>query len=237
MLRQIVSYGKVPKHNVPAVMALCHAAITREVPGLTSLSSKSHVDEAFSKLGALDAEDRANANATDRHSFSVASDGGSDNNVKTVYKGAVELAAVTRWKGAPGECGEPVTSPLACMDLGNNQTAKQGCAALLAMFVRAGLQADKLTSVEGDSTEHAHQQRCKFIGELQRLGLKVDRALAENCYRHLSVLEEKASMDAAFPGEELVNMLRMIHEVLHAQPLYYEQLWGFCGLPMDFFGS
>ena len=87
MLRQIVSYGKVPKHNVPAVMALCHAAITREVPSLTSLSSKSHVDEAFSKLGALDAEDRANVNATDRHSFSVASDGGSDNNVKTVYKG------------------------------------------------------------------------------------------------------------------------------------------------------
>ena len=74
MLRQIVSYGKVPKHNVPAVMALCHAAITREVPDFTSLTSASHVDEAFAKLGALDAEDRAAANATDRHSFAVASD-------------------------------------------------------------------------------------------------------------------------------------------------------------------
>ena len=213
MLRQIVSYGKVPKGNVAAVMALCHAAITREVPDFTSLTSSSHVDEAFGKLGALDAADRAATNATDRHSWAIASDGGSDNNVKTVYKGAVELAAVTRWRGAAGERGEPVTSPLACMDLGNNQTAKQGCAALLAMFVRAGLQAGKLTSAEGDSTEHAHQQRCKFIAELEKLGLKVDRALAENCYRHLSVLEEKASMDSAFPGEELVNMLRMIQEV------------------------
>ena len=79
MLRQIVSYGKVPKHNVPAVMALCHAAMTRKVPDDTSLTSSSHVDEAFAKLGALDAEDRAAANATDSHSFAVASDGGSDN--------------------------------------------------------------------------------------------------------------------------------------------------------------
>ena len=97
------------------------------------------------------------------------------------------------------------------------------------------MQADKLTSAEGDSTEHAHQQRCKFIAELEKLGLKPNRALAENCYRHLAVLEESAAMNAAFPGEELVNMLRMIHEVLHSQPLYYEQLWGFCGLPMDVF--
>ena len=32
-------------------------------------------------------------------------------------------------------------------------------------------------------------------------------------------------MDAAYPGEEVVNYLRLFHEVVHAMPEYYSELW------------
>ena len=57
------------------------------------------------------------------------------------------------------------------------------------------------------------------------------RAIIEGCYRHLTVLEEKAAMDAAFPDEEVISYLRCFYEVLHAQPIYYEQMWLAAGLP------
>ena len=171
MMRRLVSEGKVAAHNVGAVWAIVYAGITRTVPSEVYIPNAAYVDHAFHKLGVMDAEDLAAEHAADLHSWAIASDTG---NRKTLsqYNGAMELMSLTRWKGKPGEKGEPVTSPLACKDLGNNQTARQGCAALLAAFERAKLQALKLTQVEGDSTEHAEQQRRKFITALEQLGLQ-----------------------------------------------------------------
>ena len=226
MMRRLVSEGKVAKQNVGAVWAIVYSGITRAVPSEMYIPNAAYVDQAFHKLGAMDAEDLAAELAKDLHSWAIASDTG---NRKTLsqYDGAMELMSLTRWRGKRGEKGEPFTSPLACKDLGNNQTARQGCAALLAAFERAKLQASKLSQVEGDSTEHAEQQRRKFITALEQLGLQAGRAIAENCYRHLTVLEEKAVMEAAYPGAEVVNFMRMIHEVRAHTP----------SLPLPFLSS
>ena len=42
-------------------------------------------------------------------------------------------------------------------------------------------------------------------------------------------------MEAAFPQHEIESYLRMIHEVLHAQPTYYTTAWEESGLPMNMF--
>lgn len=40
-------------------------------------------------------------------------------------------------------------------------------------------------------------------------------------------------MGAAFPGDEVVDYLRMFYEVWHAQPEYYCEVWLQCGHPIN----
>ena len=193
-------------------------------PSDENLLNNAFVDSAIAKLGALYAEARHKVLSVDTHCHSIASDTGNRKHMAQ-YKGAMEVVALTRWDSS--QC-KPVSEPLACKDLGNNQTALQGCAALLAVHKRAGLRPEKCIQAAGDSTEHAHQQRVKFLNKLsQQGGVAPDqvRSQAENCYRHLTVLEENAAMEAAYPGEEVVNYLRLFHEVVHAMPEYYTELW------------
>ena len=217
LVRRIVSEGKVAKQNIPIVCALCYTLHTGAVPPEESLLNQAFVDDAFAKLGALDAEKRQGVNSNDKYYHAIASDTGNRKHCAQ-YKGAMEVVALTRWDAKQNK---PISEPIACKDLGNNQTALQGCQALRAVHAREGLRREKCTQVAGDSTEHAYQQRTQFVKGLA----SNDKATVENCYRHLIVLEEHAAMEAAFPGDEIINYLRMFHEVIHAQPEYYEELW------------
>lgn len=96
-----------------------------------------------------------------------------------------------------------------------------------------------LLQVETDNTEHAQLGMRKFVEAvlLADPTTKKGRAIVENCYRHLTVLEEQAAMAAAFAGDEIVNYLRMFYEVWHAQPEYYQAIWEQCDLPPDVFDA
>eukprot|EP00966_Prymnesium_polylepis_P331794 7387361-Prymnesium_polylepis.1 len=79
------------------------------------------VSTAFARLGALDLEARQEKNRSDVHGHAIASDTGNRKHMAQ-YKGAMEVVALTCWDA---ELGKPVSVPIACKDLGNNQTAQQ----------------------------------------------------------------------------------------------------------------
>ena len=91
-----------------------------------------------------------------------------------------------------------------------------------------------LLQCETDNTDHAQLGMRNFISDvLKDVPLESRRAIVENCYRHLTVLEEQAAMGAAFSGDEVVNYLRMFYEVWHAQPEYYRAAWLQCRHPLS----
>ena len=102
-----------------------------------------------------------------------------------------------------------------------------------AVYQREGLRPEMLSQLGGDNTDHALQQRGRTAEFLAALSGKPSRAMVENCYRHLCVLEEKAAMAVSFQQDEVVNMLRTVYEVIHAMPEYYEALWRARGLPIN----
>eukprot|EP00966_Prymnesium_polylepis_P320462 7376848-Prymnesium_polylepis.1 len=127
----------------------------------------------------------------------------------------MEVMVACVWEDGVG----PVAEPLACKDLGNDQTALQGSLAYKAAYERGGFSAEQLIQCETDNTDHAQLGMRNFISDtLKDVPAEKRRAIVENCYRHLSVLEEQACMTAAFPGDEVVNFLRMFYEVTHATP-------------------
>ena len=114
------------------------------------------------------------------------------------------------------------------------QTAHQGALAYKAAFDRGGFSPEMLLQAETDNTDHAQIGMRSFIADvLKDVPLEKRRAIVENCYRHLTVLEEQAAMGAAFPGDEIICYLRMFYEVWHAQPEYYREVWLQCGLPLN----
>ena len=176
----------------------------------------------------MDREVRVERNKADPHMKSIAGDSGADK-TKSQYHGAMELIVMCSW--ALDQSG-PICEPIACTDLGGDQSARQGQAAYTAAIEREGITADRLSSLETDNTDHARMTLEGVVAKLDPTELK---AIVEGCYRHLAVLEEKAAMDAAFPDEEVISFLRCFYEVLHAQPIYYEQMWLAAGLPHSIF--
>ena len=231
LLRRFVSETKIAKHNVAAALALAFTIHTGEVPSEANLINEALIDGAFEKLGALDQEKRAAVNKARKHGVAIAGDTGNRKHCAQ-YKGAMEVMVACVWEEGVG----PVAQPLACKDLGNDQTARQGSTAYKAAFDRGGFTAEQLIQAETDNTEHAQLGMRNFIADaLKDVPPEKRRAIVENCYRHLSVLEEQACMRAAFPGDEVVNYLRMFYEVWHAQPEYYSAIWAQCGLPPKVF--
>eukprot|EP00966_Prymnesium_polylepis_P205248 4756310-Prymnesium_polylepis.1 len=108
------------------------------------------IDGAFEKLGALDQEKRAAVNKARRHGVAIAGDTGNRKHCAQ-YKGAMEVMVACVWEEGVG----PVAEPLACKDLGNDQTARQGSATYKAAFDRGGFTAEQLIQAETDNTEHA----------------------------------------------------------------------------------
>ena len=131
----------------------------------------------------------------------------------------------------------PVAQPLACTDLGSDQTAQQRSLAYKAAFDCAGFIGEQLLQCETDNTDHAQLGMRNFVAScLSSVPAQAKRrAIVENCYRHLPVLEEQAAMSVAFPGDEVVNFLRMFYEVTHATPEYYHELWEKLNLPIKVF--
>ena len=224
LLRRFVSEAM---HNVQAVLSLAFVIHTGTLPKEENMINNSLVPPAFSKLGIMDREARVGRNKADPHMKSIAGDTGADK-TKSQYHGAMELIAMCSW--ALDQSG-PICEPIACTDLGGDQSARQGKAAYTAAIEREGITADKLSSLETDNTDHA---RMTLEGVVATLDPATCRAIIEGCYRHLTVLEEKAAMDAAFPDEEVINYLRCFWEVLHAQPIYYEQMWLVCRATYSF---
>jgi hypothetical protein len=156
----------------------------------------------------------------------VAGDTGADK-TKAQYHGHMELIVLCSWL-----LGQVVCEPIACTDLGGDQSSKHASEVYLAALEREGVAVDRLTSLESDNTDHA---RMGLEGVLASLPKEACLAIVEGCYRHLTVLEENGAMEAAFPDEEVVNYTRMLHEVVHASPEYYEEQWAAAGLPANCF--
>ena len=234
LIRRFVSETKISLSNVAPALALAFTIHTGEVPAETNMVQKALVDGAFDKLSMLDQENSAEAAKLRKHGVAIAGDTGNRKHCAQ-YKGAMEVMVQSYWEEGVG----PTAKPLACTDLGNDQTAQQGHLAYKAAFDRAGLTAKMLLQVETDNTEHAQLGMRKFVEAvlLADPTTKKGRAIVENCYRHLTVLEEQAAMAAAFAGDEIVNYLRMFYEVWHAQPEYYQAIWEQCDLPPDVFDA
>ena len=230
LLRRFVSETKLSKKNVAAALAIAFTIHTGEVPTEANLIGETLIDSVFDKLGALDLEKRAEENKARKHGVAIAGDTGNRKHCAQ-YKGAMEVMVACVWEDGVG----PVAQPLACKDLGNDQTAQQGSLAYKAAFDRGGFTAEQLIQAETDNTDHAQLGMHSFISDvLKDVPVEKRRAIVENCYRHLTVLEEQACMRAAFPGtDEVINYLRMFYEVTNAAPEYYSSVWQQCGLPMD----
>ena len=229
LIRRFVSETKIAKQNVAAALALAYTIHTGEVPADYNLVHEKLVDAAFDKLGALDMEVRAKANKVRKHGVAIAGDTGNRKHCAQ-FKGAMEVMVACVWEDGVG----PVAEPLACKDLGNDQSALQGSLAYRAAFDRAGFTPSMLLQAETDNTDHAQLGMRNFIADvLKGVPPERRRALVENCYRHLAVLEEQGAMAAAFPNDEIVNYLRMFYEVWHAQPEYYREVWLQCGNPLN----
>ena len=161
---------------------------------------ESLVDAVFDKLGALDQEKKAEKNKVRKHGVGIAGDTGNRKHCAQ-YKGAMEVMVACVWDE---DVGRPIAEPLACKDLGNDQTAAQGSLAYKAAFERAGFLAESLIQTETDNTDHAQLGMRNFISDVQKgVPTAKQRAIVENCYRHLTVLEEQAAMTAAFAGDEV----------------------------------
>ena len=231
LLRRFVSETKISKHNVAAAIAISYTIHTGEIPTEANLVCSRLIDAVFDKLGALDQEKTAEVNKARKHGVAIAGDTGNRKHCAQ-YKGAMEVMVACVWEEGVG----PAAQPLACKDLGNDQTAQQGSLAYKAAFDRAGFTGDQLLQAETDNTDHAQLGMRNFISScLSSVPEKKRRAIVENCYRHLTVLEEQAAMSAAFPGDEVVNFLRMFYEVTHAMPEYYHEIWDKFGLPIKVF--
>ena len=184
--------------------------------------------DAFEKLGEVDRQRKVERNSREKHAVAVASDTGAAK-TSSQHKDAMEVMALSRWSSELREDGRvrgAVTEPLACRGLGHDQGKRNGMEALLAAIQAVGVKPELLTQVEGDSTDHAIQQRSGFIDGLVLKGkLRDGRAIVENCFRHLIVLEENAAMEAAFPGAASPLLwLYSLHEVVHSQPEFYSEV-------------
>ena len=256
ILRRIVSVGKVALQNVAAVVALAYTLFTGEVPPEEALINHALVKSGIDKLGVLDQQacrpfaplspscipsltasprtapcpqDRRARWSAEKYGFALASDTGSEKH-GAQYKGSVEVMARTSWSTARRPDGRqvgPVSEALGLRDLHSDQSAKHGTAVLEAAMEQNGLAPSRLLQVEGDSTGHAENQRGDLIKKFEEAGtLPADRAAAENCSRHLVVLEENGALGTAYPGMDDVAFLRTVHELIHKEVDFYRRLWG-----------
>ena len=243
LLRRIISEGKLSLHNVAILNALFYTLHTGDPsPPTTSLINEILAKQGVNKLGVYDKELASARFHGDEFRFALASDGGSCQG-KAQYHGSVEVAGRSGWDNTLRPDGTRVgsfTEPIGCRDLGADSSEKNGTDMLLWLIQDLDMPPEMLSQLEGDSTPHAVNQREDTLTALENgfVGLAgllkklpTGQAVAENCYRHLTVLEENDANEAAYPKKEILNFLRMVHGVIQSETELYRQIWARAGLP------
>ena len=160
----------------------------------------------------------AKANAGDEYGWGLSSDGASKKRPHGLKH--MHIAAMSRWDS---ERHTPEARPLACHEIPYEDavtSARHDVAAGDAAKVVWG----KMSSIAGDHTAHAANERTMVVALAEERGIRMV-ASVEGCHRHGVQLEETNGFNHACPGGHAMDFVRLLWETLAHKPGFYKEAW------------
>ena len=207
-LRRLVEETNCSLQGASTANAIVLQLQTGQQPNSERLICAESVKRAFTRLGVIDRAAEADVNSKDDAPWALSYDAGNKGR-------AIQMMAISRWNR---ELQEPETRPLGAADLFGDQSAKNGSMVHMAALKAAGYRPELIVAGISDGTEHAVQEMATTVHECHVKGgsAEASRAMCEFCCIHGKALEENHGMEAAYPGNYLVDALRLLWEIFHS---------------------